>query len=325
MKRFGKFFAIISCVFAVFSANAQDPQFTQFYANPLYLNPAFAGSMRCPRLTLNYRNQWPAIPRTSGYSTFVTTSAGYDQHIDAISGGIGILVVNDRQGGNIINTTTASGIYSYQININRNFSIKAGLQATFLQKFLDWDKLTFGDMIDQRYGFIYPTNEQRPGKLSKATVDFSAGALGFSKKYYFGVAVHHLTQPDETLINGESKLPRKYTVHAGGIIPFKPRKPEEGSISPNILFQQQQNFTQLNLGLYVTKGAFVGGLWYRNQDAFILLIGVQSDMFKMGYSYDITISKLSSNTAGSHELSMTFQFDCRPKRRRFRTISCPSF
>ena len=40
------------------NAFAQDPSFTQFYANPLYLNPAFAGTARCPRLNLNYRNQW---------------------------------------------------------------------------------------------------------------------------------------------------------------------------------------------------------------------------------------------------------------------------
>ena len=43
------------------SAYAQDPEFTQFYANPLYLNPAFAGSSHCPRMNLNYRNQWPAL------------------------------------------------------------------------------------------------------------------------------------------------------------------------------------------------------------------------------------------------------------------------
>ena len=54
-------------------ADAQDPQFTQFYANPLYLNPAFAGSSRCPRVNINYRNQWPALKET-----YITTSASYD-------------------------------------------------------------------------------------------------------------------------------------------------------------------------------------------------------------------------------------------------------
>ena len=84
---------------------AQDPQFTQFYANPLYLNPAFAGVARCPRFILNYRNQWPSIP-----GNYVTYSASYDQHIDALSGGVGILVTNDVAGQGTLNTLNFSGI-----------------------------------------------------------------------------------------------------------------------------------------------------------------------------------------------------------------------
>ncbi|HXB12127.1 MAG TPA: type IX secretion system membrane protein PorP/SprF, partial [Bacteroidia bacterium] len=72
---------------------AQDPQFTQFYANPLYLNPAFAGSARCPRICMNFRDEWPAIP-----GTFVTYSASYDQHVDDLAGGIGLLVTQDQAG-----------------------------------------------------------------------------------------------------------------------------------------------------------------------------------------------------------------------------------
>ena len=57
---------------------AQDPQFSQFYASPLYLNPALTGSVKCPRATLNYRNQWPALG-----STYVTYIASFDQQVKA--------------------------------------------------------------------------------------------------------------------------------------------------------------------------------------------------------------------------------------------------
>ncbi|MBL7917274.1 MAG: type IX secretion system membrane protein PorP/SprF, partial [Bacteroidia bacterium] len=107
------------------------------------------------------------------------------------------------------------------------------------------------------------------------------------------------------------------------IIPLE--KGNESYLSPNILFQAQQKFRQLNLGLYYVKGAFVAGLWYRNSDAVIALIGVQNNNFKFGYSYDVTVSKLSGNTAGSHEISLQIQFECKPKRKKYRTISCPSF
>ena len=303
------------------SAFAQDPQFTQFYANPLYLNPAFAGTARCPRVNMNYRNQWPGIT-----GTFITYSASYDQHVDPLAGGLGLLVTNDQAGKGTLNTTNVSGMYSYQLSVTRSFSLKAGLQATYLQKKVDWAKLTFGDMIDPRRGFIYGTDET-PITEGISTVDFSAGILGFSKTYFFGAAVHHLTEPDESLVSGdgvESPLPRKYTGHAGAVIPLGSKK-EEMNISPNILYQQQQNFKQLNFGVYINRGPIIGGLWYRNQDAVMLLVGLQQEMFKFGYSYDVTVSKLSMQTLGSHEISFSLQFDCRPKKRKFRTISCPSF
>jgi len=296
---------------------AQDPEFTQFYANPLYLNPALAGTARCPRVNLNYRNQWPGIA-----GTYVTYSASYDQHVDALGGGVGLLVTNDNAGQGTLRTTNISGIYSYLLNVTREFSLKFGVQATYFQKTIDWTKLTFGDMIDARRGFVYNTNEQQ--KLDKiSNVDFSAGILGFSKRYFFGFAANHLTQPNEGLL-GVSKLPMKFTGHAGATLPIGD-KGNQTFISPNVLFQKQQNFQQLNLGLYVTRGYIVGGLWYRNQDSFIAVIGFQQHFFKVGYSYDVTVSKLTNATAGSHEISFSLQFECKPKKKKFRLVSCPSF
>jgi len=302
--------------------SAQDPQFTQFYANPLYLNPAFAGTARCPRVVMNYRNQWPALT-----GTFVTTSASYDQHVEGLSGGLGLLVTNDHGGKGTLNTTTVSGIYSYQQAISRKFSIKAGFQATYFQKSLDWSKLTFGDQIDPRRGFIYTTNDvPRGGTVGNA--DFSAGVLGYTDIFFVGVAVHHLSEPNESLIVGTSRLPRKYTAHAGAAIRIgmKGKYGEARTrISPNILYQQQAQFRQLNLGLYVDHGPITAGIWYRTRDAFIALIGFHTERLKFGYSYDVTTSKLTTATAGSHEISVQLQFNCKPKKRRFRVVACPTF
>ncbi|MDI1354820.1 MAG: type IX secretion system membrane protein PorP/SprF [bacterium] len=305
-------------VFTVFFSEmkAQDPQFTQFYANPLYLNPAFAGTARCPRICMNYRNQWPNL--SGRYETY---SVSGDLHVDAMAGGLGILVTTDDQAHGTLKTTNASLIYSYQAVINREFSLKFGLQATYMQKSLDVTALNFGDMIDARRGFVWNTQEAIP-QPRKSGADFSAGILGYSKRYFFGFAAHHINQPDEGLL-GTSKLPVKFTAHGGAIIPLE--KGNESYLSPNILFQAQQNFKQLNLGLYYVKGPFVAGLWYRNSDAVIALVGVQNANFKAGYSYDVTVSKLAGNTAGAHEISVQIQFECKAKRKKYRTISCPSF
>ncbi|MCC6839302.1 MAG: type IX secretion system membrane protein PorP/SprF [Flavobacteriales bacterium] len=304
------------------SAFGQDPQFTQFYANPLYLNPAFAGTARCPRVALNYRNQWPALT-----GTFVTTSASYDQDVRGIMGGLGLLVTSDQAGKGTLNTTTVSGIYSYTQAVSRKFSIKAGFQATYFQKSLDWNKLTFGDQIDPRRGFIYATNDvPRGGSVGNA--DFSAGILGYTDIFFVGFAAHHLTEPNESLIVGTSKMPMKLTAHGGAAIPLGMRGKygeAKTKLSPNILYQQQAAFRQLNLGMYVDHGPIMAGVWYRSRDAFIALIGFHTEHLKFGYSYDVTTSKLTTATAGSHEISLTLQFDCKKKRRRVRTVPCPTF
>ena len=248
--------------------------------------------------------------------------AGHLWYIDAISGGLGLLVMNDKAGKGTLTTTNVSMMYAYLRPITREFSIGFGAQAGFFQKSIDWSKLTFGDMIDEKRGFVYDTKEVQLLK-SKSNPDFSFGFLGYSSKYFFGAALHHITRPDEGLL-GESRLPMKITGHAGATLPIG-NKQGRTSISPNVLYQQQQDFRQLNLGMYINKGDFVAGIWYRNSDALIIVLGFQQRLFKIGYSYDVTVSKLSNASAGAHELSFSLQLACKPKSPKYRLIECPSF
>lgn len=306
---------------------AQDPGFSQFYANVLYLNPAFAGQDKCPRIGLNYRNQWPALG-----STYVTYSVAYDQHVDFLEGGIGLLIMNDVQGDGAITTTGINGMYSYTAPITRNFSLKFAIQVSYIQKKLNWDFI-FPDMIHPLYGAIYKTTEQPPDDLSKGYFDFSGGLVGYNKKSFFGVAVHHFTQPMESFQgSSDAILPMKLTVHAGSNIELSSRRFRRNQlfIAPNLLFQQQQNFQQINYGMYLNRNSIVMGVWFRQNlafhyDSFIMLLGFVQDKIKFAYSYDLTISKLKNQTLGAHEISFSTTFNCRTKRVRLRTISCPSF
>jgi len=311
--------------------SAQDPIFSQFYANPLYLNPAMAGSAVCPRLIMNYRNQWPSI---SG--TYVTYNASFDQYVDGISGGVGLLLTNDRAGEGALTTTMTSGLYSYRLTINRDLYLNAGFQATFMQRRIDWDKLTFPDQIDPKYGFTFITQERPPDQLSRSMVDFSAGLLfGDNENFFVGFAAHHLTQPNDGFYTDvSSKLYMKLTAHAGTIINLAPRRSsgrrlDDPVLSPNILYQKQQEFHQLNYGLYFNRYPFVGGVWFRqnfeNPDALIMLVGFEQSSYKFAYSYDLTVSKLTNLTGGAHEVSFAWQFKCPPKKKRIKAINCPTF
>ena len=328
LNRFSKIFiALAASIFISNEANAQDPAFSQFYANPLYLNPAFAGATPkgCPRVNLNYRDQWPGIGRT-----YITTSASWDGHINAIGGGLGVIIVNDRSGDGGLQLNSASLLYSYHLEVNRQFAIKAGFEASYRMLNIDYSNLTFGDMIDPQRGFVYPTLEDIANyTTTKNYPDFSAGIIGYSENLFFGFAAHHLTQPNQGFIS-ESQLPTKLTAHIGGTIPLIRYSNNVTTISPNFMYQKQQDFQQFNYGVYVNRGPMVGGLWARhslkNIDSFILMVGLIQDSFKFGYSYDMTLSNLkNSNTLGAHELSFTMYMPCRSRSRSFNTISCPQF
>ncbi len=302
--------------------SAQDAEFTQFYANPLYLNPALTGTKKCPRVNINYRNQWPGLS-----ATFITTSASYDQYVPALSGGLGLMIVSDRE-AKTLSTTRVSGLYAYQFQVDRKFSIRAGAEATFFQKSLDWSKLTFGDMIDSRRGFVFESGDIPRGG-TRSGMDFSVGLVGFSENFFIGGAAHHVTTPDESLIEGNSPIPVKLTAHAGAVIQLTESSSRGGndglSLSPNILFRSQGPTNQLNMGLYVNKGVLVGGIWYRNGDAFIVSLGIRASNINIGYSYDATISKISLASGGAHEVSINYTFKCRTKKRTFRSVTCPEF
>lgn len=316
--------AIVTLLILSFNAQSQDPQFTQFYANPIYLNPAFAGSHGCPRFAVNYRNEWPSL---SG--NYVTYSVSYDHYFKNIKSGIGVIATHDQQGQGTIYTSSLGLVYSYHLKVNRKFSLMFGAKAAMTNKYLDWDKLTFGDMIDPRRGFIYQTGDVPRGPESgRFFFDASAGMVGYSKNFFFGVAVNHLNMPDESMIEGESRLPMRFTGHVGAEIKLGKNSQYNNvtSIMPNVIYQYQNGFQELSLGTYVKYGVFNVGAWYRNRDAFILSIGINTGNFKIGYSYDVTVSKLNNGVSGgSHEISLGLNLNCKDKPSSFRTISCPSF
>lgn len=309
---------------------AQEMHFSQFYANPLFLNPALAGSGMGPRFIANYRNQWPSLPG----GAFVTYAASYDQHFDALSGGIGIQAIADRMGDNVFQHNMISGTYANVLKINRQWTLRTGFQASYNQKRLDWSGLIFPDEIDPRLGIQRGTTQENLPNTGQTNVNFfnfSAGMMAYSEKYYGGIAVAHLTQPNQSLLpSGTSPLHTKITVHGGANIPLSKRNSMnkmKTSISPNIIFQQQNAQSQLNIGTYINHGPVVGGVWHRVGDSFILLAGIQSGVFRFGYSYDITTSRLRSAAIGSHEISMTLQFDelQRTAKNKITKIKCPTF
>jgi type IX secretion system PorP/SprF family membrane protein len=309
------------------TVKAQDPEFSQFYANPIYTNPAFAGN-ECGRIALAYRMQYYALP-----GGFVTFSGSFDQRSDKIHGGYGIIFTNDKAGEGLLTCNTANFLYAYVLPIKRNLFMRFGIQGGFFQKSLQWDKLRWGDMIIPQRGFVIPTNETRI-TANVIGANFSSGVLLYTDRFYLGFACHNITQPYQSFLTGPpeigTSIPRRYTLHGGLVIPLDNKKEPESTFSPNILIMSQGKFNQANLGFYLNRGPLVTGLWLRqtteNTDALIALLGFRQGDFKFGYSIDFTTSKLNSAGKTAHEFTASYAFfNSRPRPPRWKEPVCPTF
>lgn len=306
-------------VAAVIELRAQDPVFSQFYHAPTQLNPALTGISHAPRFCLNYRNQYPQWP-VNAYSTF---QASYDQFFDRANSGVGLSVMNDREGDGIYNTTTVMGTYAYSVQVSDNFYMRGGLEASFVSHRLNWDKLYFYDQLNPAYGLVdpvtgstLPSQEIRPNATSANYLDLGTGLLAYSKGFHIGMSLKHINAPDRGFLRGrsDSQVPMRFTMHAGGEIKLGKggKIGKTAIVAPNALYSTQRGLNQLTIGAYVKYGVVFGGAWYRhafgNPDATIFLAGIQKGVLKIGYSYDFTVSNLQG-AGGSHELSLIINLE----------------
>lgn len=309
--------AAMSC-FRPESAGAQDPIFSQFYAMPLQINPAFAGSALAPRAGLAYRNQW-----TGFKSAYRTYAAYYEQSFDRLNSGIGFNVEGDNAGDGIFKTNRFSAVYAYRLRVNDFIALKLALEMGVHQVNLNWDKLLFPDQIDEVNGYVYNTEEIRPDVTNRTELDISSGLLLLSEKFYLGVGLKHLNTPSQSILRINNNLlrglPIRYTFHGGTewIVKKGNKRQEASFLSPNFLYVAQNPYHQLNIGMYASLGQVFAGSWFRhtfgNSDAVILLAGFKEGPFKVGISYDATVSKLANNAGGTFELTLGIIF---PKKVR---------
>ena len=209
----------------------------------------------------------------------------------------------------------------------------ASIQGSITQKSINFGKLTFYDQIVLQQGFVYATQE----RLANTNVffpNFAAGGVIYSNKFYAGFAAHNITEPNQAFFGtgrtDANIIPMRYTAHAGLVIPLIQGNPKnESNLWPNILYMQQRQYTQLNLGMYYNKGPFVVGVYYRqtasNSDAVIGLIGIRRDKLRIGYSYDRTLSAANPGAPDSHEVSLAFELRKRTPHKTIRAIRCPEF
>ncbi len=305
-------------------AKAQDPHFSQFYANPLYLSPSLAGATDGGRLIVNYRNQWPEISQA-----FSTYAISFDNFFPTFNSGIGFYLMQDRAGSAGLTSTNAAFQYSYNIVLSKFWQMIPAVQFAYGNKSVNFNKTIFPDQPPGTGGSSGAYDRLSNDQIHY--IDLAASLFLYSPKYWIGFTMDHLAEPNYTFLNEESRAEYKYTVFGGMNIwsEKKHRKSLNRSFSASFRYQRQAQFEQVDVGVYWHNSPLELGIWYRglpffngaeksaaiNQDAIIALLAYDLGPLRVGYSYDITIGSLGWSTAGAHELSLIFEFNQRSRMR----------
>jgi type IX secretion system PorP/SprF family membrane protein len=342
-----RLFLLAFGIFLIFEAKGQDPQYSQYYAAPLYLNPAFTGSELVPRVGINYRNQWPGLE-----AQFTTFSAYFDTFLDDYNSGVGLLVMSDTEGAAKLRSTTVAGFYSYELRLGEKAYFRPGFRASYIRRDIGFfENLVFANQIDPTnpFGPVGPGTDLPGFGEPVNLLSLSAGGLFFTDKFWFGVSADHLNQPNQSFLeDGISNLPYKLSIHTGYRISLGTggyrsdftHMYKERFIVPTINYKRQGPFEQLDLGAYLYLEPLIVGLWYRglpyrpveqqsNRDALVIMAGVNLlSGISIGYSFDYTVSRLGIQSGGAHEISMSILLADRNKsiiRKRDTILPCPKF
>jgi type IX secretion system PorP/SprF family membrane protein len=319
------------------NAHAQDPHFSQFFASPLTLNPAFTGKIDGDyRLAGNYRNQWPTINRAYNTTTF---SADFPVLKNSVAAndilGFGIMGYSDQSANSAVkfNYLTISTAFHKGLDEDGYHQIGAAFQGTYSNMMVHVDKLTFEDQLTSS-GFTGVTNEVfNNSTLKSSYFDLNAGVLytastSDQNNFYAGVSMYHINRPRQEFTGAFFLLNPRTTFHAGGYFPVG----QTSVLHLSGLHSSQAKTTETVVGgaLQLPFGAeaenpsslYVGS-WYRIKDAIIPYVGLEFGNFRLGATYDITTSSLrtASNNRGGMEISLIY-IKRQPDRKG---LPCPKF
>jgi type IX secretion system PorP/SprF family membrane protein len=337
-----KIFTLITFVFVCMSLRAQDVQYSQFYAAPLYLNPALTGSSEMTRIGVNYRNQWPGLDQS-----FRSYSAYIDHYMFNANSGVGLIFNRSEQSMASLSVSEIGVTYAYRLRLGFRSFLRMGGQVSYMDRDAYFGDMIFGSQIDGQTGAIGDfSGENLSQDVRHQFMDYSFGMLYHNENVWFGLSGHHLTQPNTSFVEGQmSQLPLKLSAHGGVKFDlsggtskeFFNQKTGTRELTLAFNYKNQASFSQLDMGAQINLQPIVLGVWYRgipvtsleqpNHESIIALVGISLGTgLDIGYSHDFTMSSLgNANTGGAHEISLRYSFLAGNAKEAGRKSSMPCF
>jgi type IX secretion system PorP/SprF family membrane protein len=258
-------------IFSFGVLQGQDPQFSQFYNNSLYYNPATAGISGDLRFLSTYRNLWSKIP--GHLSTYFVS---VDYYWTEKKMGVGFLILNNDEGWHNVKTSRIELIYSFSAIQEENRMLQFGVSVISLnfRNFKTRD-LVFVDQLNPfnnnigQSSFIYDNVE--PVIYPDWNVGVVYREIFFQGKLTptLGVSASHILRPNISFVNNIFRLPVKYVINASFLTKVNILKRHvEGSLNPGFVYEYQEPFQTFTIGSDFNVDPFRFGMWFRNRSYF---------------------------------------------------------
>lgn len=325
------FLSLASLVFA------QDIHFSQFYMNPVYLNPALTGDFEGQlRFTGNQRTQWKSVSRP--YNTIALSVESREEFI-LPSMYHSFNLFHDVAGDGNYRTLEFSLATSYRLYLDNDstHTLTPAVQIGINHRNIDFSKLNFDSQFN---GYYYdPTlpNMEVFGANKKTGLNLNLGTVyawrpSYRKEIVAGIGLFNIPQMKQSLYGDDLiKRDRRFLFHAKGNYDLN----FEWDLQPGVFVQIQGKYKEIVFGSNIRyvmldkKGEYLapyGGIWFRNRDAAYMVVGLYYNDWIAGISYDFNISKLvpASNVRGGIEFAVQYILHIfRPKEIGHRV--CPDY
>ena len=291
MKR-NSLLLLLFIVLGSYSFAQQDKLITHFMYDKMSLNPGETGIDEGICGTMIYRNQWDKINGAPN-SMLLNIEANLTRFFP---GGVGVSMFHDQIGFNRQNNIVLNYSFPYTVPTIGTFGVGIGVGLMNFSMSPNWEPPT--TTVDNTLPLAYSDNN----------LDLNFGIyLKGNANYYVGISSTHLSQ---SLLSSDGLNPTTYNTarhyYLMGGKTFKNVFGSKGDIETNALVRSDLVLTSADVNVrYMYHGAFnaYGGLTYRTFDAIALMLGYEViPNLTVGYSYDVTINRLSGISAGSHEI-----------------------
>ena len=296
-------FLILLFLLGIFTSVSaqQDPMFTQYMHNPVSINPAYAGSNGTLNFTAMHRQQWVGMdgaPKTLALS-INSPFTGYNI-------GVGLSLLYDEIGP--VKQTGIYADYSYHLKVTEGVKLSFGLKGGINMYDINLLDLRRSQSED---------NVILNGAQKMYLPNVGVGAYLYSNRFYLGLSVPKMLQnslsDDPNNLKALNKEERHYFFTGGFVV----------DLAENIRFKPSTTIrvvngapasVELSAAILLHDRIWFGGM-YRLDDSVGAMVKINvTNQLSLGYSYDMTQSRLNSYNQGTHEVYVSYDIAFQNKK-----------